>query len=119
VSGWLDVNTFQVHIVKLELRRGKWELFDDDRFLPLNRMAVDLRRVDGDYLLYPLLVLFHDLNGAVGSGFHLHTIDLCGYGLNLWRRRLFNGWWGLLIFPIEVVFVLQMNSVPGQISKAV
>jgi len=39
--------------------------------------------------------------------------------LDLWRRRLFNGWLGLLVLAIDVVFVLQINSVLGQRSEAI
>lgn len=77
--------------------------------MSLNWTAVNLWRVDGDHLL----AMLNGLGGAIGSALYLHTIDGRGYSLDLWLRRLFNGWLGLLALPVEVAFILQFNSVRG------
>ena len=79
---------------------------DNDGFLALNHMTVDLRRVNRDHLLHLLVVLFNDFDSAIKSGLHLHTIYLGGDSLNLRLGRLFSGRLGLLVMSVEVVFIL-------------
>lgn len=89
-------------------------MFDDndgDRFLPLDHMVIDLWRVNRGHLLRFLLVLFNDLDGAVRSGLHLHTIYLGGDSLNLWFGGLFHGWLGFFAMSVKVVFILKIPSV--------
>jgi hypothetical protein len=109
------VQTFQVHIEEVRLGRGGLGLLNDDNgFLSLNYVAVDLWRVGGDHLLRLLLVLFNDLDSTVRSGLHLHTIYLGGDSLDLWLSGLLNGWLRLLALSVEVVFILQTTLVSGQ-----
>lgn len=107
------MHAFQVHSVegRFRGRRGLFDNNDDDGLLVLNHMVVDLWRVDRDHLLRLLLVLFNDLDDALRSGLHLHTIHLSGNSLNLWFGGLFNGLLGLLAMSVKVVLILKIPSV--------
>lgn len=79
---------------------------DNDRFLSLGCMAVNLWRIGGYRLLRLLLVLFDDLSGAVRRSLHLYTVYLSSDSLNLWLSRLLGGLSGLFSVYVKVIFIL-------------